>query len=131
MFNFADYADKSLRRPWRFAVAGSDKLVTELSSYTSYSLYCSLMAFYIDMELLTSDRILLPIIAASDFKYFCFNMHAGSYFRWLLSWGFFIPIINTTFIESSTTVYLRYSFFPRLILKLNLLTFVQELTGLL
>ena len=30
-------------------------------------------------------------------------------------------MINTIFIELSTTAYLRYSFFPRLILKLNLL----------
>ena len=35
--------------------------------------------------------------------------------------GFLIPIINTTFIELYTTAYLRNSFFPRLILRLNLL----------
>jgi len=35
--------------------------------------------------------------------------------------GFLIPIINTTFIELSTAAYLSNSFFPRLILRLNLL----------
>jgi len=70
MFDFTDRADKCLRRPWRFAIAGSDKLVTELSTYTSCTLYCELTAFYIDMELLTSDSMLLPIIAASGFMYF-------------------------------------------------------------
>jgi len=41
--------------------------------------------------------------------------------RWLVLWGFTILILNTTFIELSTTAYLRNSFFPRLILRLNLL----------
>ena len=70
MFNFADCADKCLRQPWRFAIVGRDKLVTELSTYTSYTLYCLLITFYIDMELLTSDCMPLPIIAASHFTYF-------------------------------------------------------------
>ena len=35
--------------------------------------------------------------------------------------GFLIPIINTIFIELSTTAYLMIFFFPRLILRLNLL----------
>jgi len=52
---------------------------------------------------------------------------AGRRSRWrsragrCLLQGFLIPIINTTFIELSTTAYLRNSFFPRLILRLNLL----------
>jgi len=37
--NFADCADKCLGRPWRFAVTGSDELVTELSTYASSALY--------------------------------------------------------------------------------------------
>jgi len=37
------------------------------------------------------------------------------------SYGVLIPIINTIFIESSTAAYLSISFFPRLILWLNLL----------
>jgi hypothetical protein len=65
MFDPADHADKSLVQPWKFAIAGSDKLITELSTYTSCTLYCELTAFYMDMELLTSDSMLLPIIAAS------------------------------------------------------------------
>jgi len=40
--------------------------------------------------------------------------------------GFLIPIINTTFIESSTATYLRNSFFRRLILRLNFLTFLKN-----
>jgi len=70
MFDFADCVDKCLRRPWRFAIAGSNKLVTELSTYTSCTLYSLLTAFYFDMEQLTSDCMLLPIIAASGFTYF-------------------------------------------------------------
>jgi hypothetical protein len=70
MFDFADREDKCFRRPWRFAVAGSDKLVTELSTYTSCTLYCELTAFYIDIELLTSDTMLLAFFAASGFTYF-------------------------------------------------------------
>ena len=70
MFDFAERADKCLRRRWSLAIAGSDKLVTELSTYTSCTLYCELTAFYIDRELLTSDSMMLPIIAASGFTYF-------------------------------------------------------------
>ena len=70
MFHLADPADKCLCGPWRFAIAGSDKLVTELSTYTSSTLCCELTAVYIDMERLTSDSMLLPIIAASGFMYF-------------------------------------------------------------
>jgi hypothetical protein len=70
MSDFTDYVEKCLHRPWRFAIAGSDNLVTEHSMYTSCTLYCKLTAFYIDMELLTSDCILLPIIAAAGFTYF-------------------------------------------------------------
>jgi len=39
----------------------------------------------------------------------------------LLLRGFLIPIINTIVIELSTAAYLSYSFFPHLILRLNLL----------
>jgi len=35
MWDFADCVDKYLRQPWRFAIPGSDKLVTELSTYYS------------------------------------------------------------------------------------------------
>jgi hypothetical protein len=69
MFDFVDCVDKGLRRPWRFAIAGSEKLVTELSAYTSCTVYCQLTGFYIDMELLTSDCMLLPIIAGSGYMY--------------------------------------------------------------
>jgi hypothetical protein len=71
MFDFADRVDKYLGRPWRFVIVGSNKLVTELSTYTSCTLYCYLTAVYSEMELLTSDRMLLPIIAVSGFTYFC------------------------------------------------------------
>ena len=69
MFDFADREDRCLFRPWRFAIAGSDELVKQLSTYTSCTLYCFLTALYIDMELLTSDSMLLPMIAASGFTY--------------------------------------------------------------
>jgi len=51
----------------------------------------------------------------------CTPRPSSSEFEGALLQGFFIPIINTTFIELSTTAYLRNSFFPRLILRLNLL----------
>ena len=45
--------------------------------------------------------------------------------HWILGWillrGFLISIINTTFIELSTTAYLFCLFFPHLILRLYLL----------
>ena len=44
----------------------------------------------------------------------------------LLLGEFLIPIINTTFIELSTAAYPRNSFFPHLILRLNLLTFFRS-----
>ena len=40
---------------------------------------------------------------------------------WLVLLGCLIPIINTTFIELSMATYLKSLFFPRLILRLNLL----------
>jgi len=52
------------------AIVGSDKSVMELSTYTSCTLYCELTAFYVDMKLLISDSMLLPIIAVSGFTYF-------------------------------------------------------------
>jgi len=69
MFDFMHSADEFLHRPWRVAIPGSDNLVTKLSTYPSCILYCYLTAFYIDMEILTSDCILLPIIAASGVTY--------------------------------------------------------------
>jgi len=64
MFDFADRAATCLCRPWRFAIAGRDKLVAELTTYTSCKLYSYLTTIYIDMELLTADCTLLPIIVA-------------------------------------------------------------------
>jgi len=46
---------------------------------------------------------------------------SGFSFGKLMLLGFLIPIINTIFIELSTAAYLRNSFCPRLILRLNLL----------
>jgi len=69
MFDVPDCADKCLRRPWRFAIVGSDELRTKLSTYLSCISYHYLTAFYIDMEILTSDCMLLPIIAASSVTY--------------------------------------------------------------
>jgi hypothetical protein len=43
----------------------------QLSSYTSCTLYCLLNTVYSDMETLTSDCLLLSIIAGSYFRYFC------------------------------------------------------------
>jgi hypothetical protein len=45
-----DTADKRLGLPWRFLITGSDKLVIQLSLYTSCTLCCLLTAIYIDME---------------------------------------------------------------------------------
>jgi len=84
MFDFTECADNCIRWPWRSAIAGADKLVTELSTYTSCTLYCELTAFYVDMKLLTSGCMLLPIIAASNFYVFVLNVRPGSYFRCLL-----------------------------------------------
>ena len=49
---------------------GSNELVTELSAYTSGTLDYLSTSFNIDIELLTSDCMLLPIIATSGFTYF-------------------------------------------------------------
>ena len=61
----------------------SDKLVMELSTYNSYSLYCLLTARYIDMGLLTSHRVLLSDIAGYSITYCFFNVCSGSYSLWL------------------------------------------------
>jgi len=47
----------------------SNKMVTDLSTYNSCTLYCLLMAVYLGMELLTSDCMLLPILAPSSFTH--------------------------------------------------------------
>jgi len=44
IFDVTDCADKCLGWAWRFAVTGNDKLVTQLSMYTSCLLYGLLMA---------------------------------------------------------------------------------------
>src|SRR5882757_2399755 len=74
VFDFANCADKWLRRAWRVAIAGRETFVTELSMYPSCALYCKLTAFHVDMELLTSSCMLPPAIAASCFTYI-FSMH--------------------------------------------------------
>jgi len=43
--------------------------VTKLSTYPSCRLHCQSTTFHIDKELLISDCMQLPNIAASDFKY--------------------------------------------------------------
>jgi len=66
MFDFADCADKCLGRPWMFPVTGNDRLVTQLSAYTSYLLYGQLTAIDRGMEMLTSNCMLRFIRAASS-----------------------------------------------------------------
>jgi len=70
MTDFTECAGKYFRQPWKFAIAGRDKLVTDLSTYPSCTLYRLLTTFSVDMELLTSSWMLLPIIAKSGFTYF-------------------------------------------------------------
>jgi len=72
MFDIPDCVDKCLHWPGRFALTGSHKLVTQLSTYTSCTLYCSLTTFYSDTELLPSDSMLLRIICATGFTH-CFK----------------------------------------------------------
>jgi hypothetical protein len=48
---------------------GRDKLVTEFSTYPSCTIHCYFSALYIDMELLRSECMLLPNIAASGITY--------------------------------------------------------------
>jgi len=67
MFNFADFADKCLGQPWRFAITGGDELVMQLSLYSSCILYHWLTAVYRDTTTVSSDRMLLCILAASGF----------------------------------------------------------------
>jgi len=70
MFYFAGCSYNCLCQQGRFAIAGSYKFVTELSTKTSCTLYSKLTAFYTNMELLTSDCMLLSIKSASSFRYF-------------------------------------------------------------
>jgi hypothetical protein len=70
IFDFAACGDQCLSRQWMFAIAGHDELVTEVCTYRSGTLYCWLTAVYVDMERLTSNCMLLPIIEASGFRYF-------------------------------------------------------------
>ena len=67
MFNFADCEDKCHGQAWRFPMTGGYKLVTQLSNYTSCMLYDQLMAVHFGSTILTSDRMLLRILAASTF----------------------------------------------------------------
>jgi len=66
MFDFADCADKGLRRPWMFPFTGCDTLVTKLSAYTGYWLYGQLTPIDRGMEILASNCLLLLIRAASS-----------------------------------------------------------------
>jgi hypothetical protein len=66
MFDFTDCAAKYLCPPWKFAVLGSNQLVTYLSMYTYCMLYNELTAVYHCMSILTSSCILVLICAASS-----------------------------------------------------------------
>ena len=54
--------------------------------------------------------------------YYTHRQHPDLDITWLAQMlrGFLIPIINTKFIELSTTTYLMISFFPRVVLRFNL-----------
>jgi len=70
IFNFADFAGKCLGRPWSCPLTGSDELVTSISNYPSCVLYCLLTVINIDIDWVTSDRMLLCILAASGLTYY-------------------------------------------------------------
>ena len=71
MVDIADSADKCLGQQWRFPITGGYKLVTQVSRYSSWMLYHLLAAVYLDTTTLTSDHILLLILAAFGFRDNC------------------------------------------------------------
>jgi len=92
-----------------------------------------------------TNSMMGPLVANTNS--YAGQQHLGPEMEWLCSWQpvtalehnlwlaiqmlqeCLIPIINTTFIQLSTTTYLIFSFFPHLILRLNLLAFPQELSN--
>jgi hypothetical protein len=66
MFHFTDDGDESFRPSWWFPIAGCPKLVSMLSMYTSGELYNELTAVYLGMDKLTSNHVLLQILAPSN-----------------------------------------------------------------
>jgi len=74
MFDVPDCADECLGRPFMFPGMGSDKLVMKLYTDTRCTLYGKLMAVYLDMDTLTSNCMLILVLAASgltDDIYMC------------------------------------------------------------
>jgi len=67
MFNFPYCADQGLCRPWGFPVTGSEILVTQLPPYTGCSSCTQLTDVYHDLDILTSNCVLLLVCAASRF----------------------------------------------------------------
>jgi len=64
-FNLAGWMTKNLGGPWRPPITSSTHLVTEVSEYTPCALYGERTVVYYDIDILTSNSILLLIFAAS------------------------------------------------------------------
>jgi len=66
MFNLPYSADKGRSRPWGFLITGSEILVPQLTPYTHCSLFNQLTAVDHNMDILTSNRVLLRVRAATS-----------------------------------------------------------------
>jgi len=65
-FDFEDIADKCLSYTGRFPITLSDNLVMWVSRSTYSTFYDSLTAIYPDLDIRTSNYMLLYILAASN-----------------------------------------------------------------
>ena len=66
MFNLVECADKCLGQQWRFPISSGNKVVTYLSALTRCTLYSQLAFVRHGMNILTSNCMLLLILAASS-----------------------------------------------------------------
>jgi hypothetical protein len=66
MFDFADFAEKCLSRPWQCHVMSANTLGTLLSTYTHCILCGYVTAIYHSMDILTSNCVPLLNCAASN-----------------------------------------------------------------
>jgi len=67
MFNSAYCEDRCLRQPWRVTIVGSYELVTQLSTYASYTVCRLLTAMCLNPDILPSESVPHLIHVASGF----------------------------------------------------------------
>jgi hypothetical protein len=69
LFRLSGCAVEFGRKPSRFSIVGSNKLLIELSTSTTWILWDDMAVYYFDMELLTSNQILLTTNDMYGFMY--------------------------------------------------------------